>query len=130
MDCRSHNKYIHLKLFARCSSIASPICQEGQSSRTFLNFAFSSWFFLCTDFFPPSDFFPLSHFLANFSLLRGPFCPPLPPYWLHHWLDVLIQFPLTGYLGLIKCSTAVVTASRSTFEGTLQLLHAWQRLLQ
>ena len=38
------------------SSVASPICQEGQSERNFPIFAFSSWFFL---FFPDfSWFFP------------------------------------------------------------------------
>ena len=43
------------------SSVASPICQEGQSERTFPIFAFSSRFFL---FF----FLIFPQFLANFSL--------------------------------------------------------------
>ena len=33
-----------------------------------------------------------------------------------------IQIPPTGYIGLILRSTAVATASRSTFEGTMRVL--------
>ena len=36
------------------SSVASPICQEGQSERTFPIFAFSSWFFLIFPLFFPN----------------------------------------------------------------------------
>ena len=52
------------------SSVASPICQEGQSERTFPIFPFSSRFFL---------FFP------DFSQIFGTL-PPLPPQWLRHCL--------------------------------------------
>ena len=52
------------------SSVASPICQEGQSEKTFPIFAFSSRFFL---FFP--DVFLRSRFLANFSLSGVALCP-------------------------------------------------------
>ena len=60
------------------SSVASPVCQEGQSERTFPIFAFSSRFFLFfTRFFL---IFPsFSRFLANFSLSRVGLCPPWPP---------------------------------------------------
>ena len=50
------------------SSIASPICQEGQSERNFLIFAFSSQFFLI---FPS-----FSRFLAIFFAVRGGTLPP------------------------------------------------------
>ena len=56
------------------SSVASPVCQEGQSERTFPIFAFSSRFFLVSPIFPD---FPL--FLANFSLSGVALCPPWPP---------------------------------------------------
>ena len=62
------------------SSVASPICQEGQSERNFLIFAFSSWFFQFFSwfFFPDfSTFFP--DFLANFSLSGVALCPPCHP---------------------------------------------------
>ena len=64
------------------SSVASPICQEGQSERTFPIFAFSSRYFL---FFPIfHEFSPsFSRFSANFSLSRGQ-SVPLDPQWLRH----------------------------------------------
>ena len=55
----------------QASSVASSICQEGQSERTFPIFAFSSWFFL---FFPP-------RFLAFFRCQGwhpAPVATPLP----------------------------------------------------
>ena len=70
-----YSKLFHSKL--RISSVASPICQEGQSERTFPILAFSSRFFL---FFP--DF---SRFLAKFLLSGVALCPPLHPQWLRHW---------------------------------------------
>ena len=67
------------------SSIASPICQEGQSERTFLIFAFYSLFF-------PS----FSWFLANFSLSGGALHPlDLPvtmPLLVSNQLDILMNF--------------------------------------
>ena len=61
------------------SSVANPICQEGQSERTFPIFAFSSRFFL---FFPGfSWFFP--DFWQIFRC-QGGTLPPLPPQWLCH----------------------------------------------
>ena len=56
------------------SSVASPICQEGQSERTFPIFAFSSRFFL---FFP--DFSWFSPIFGNFSLSGVALCPLDPP---------------------------------------------------
>ena len=68
MRTRCYKKYLKIKntlwkprtteeiskfLNTFCSSVASPIWQEGQSERTFPIFAFSSWIFL---FFP--NFFP------------------------------------------------------------------------
>ena len=74
------------------SSVASPICQEGQSERTFPIFAFSSWFFI---FFPAFSWLlpSSSRLLAYFSLLRVALCPrALPPvatpllwYRKSHW---------------------------------------------
>ena len=55
------------------SNVASPICQEGQSERTFLIFAFCSWFFIF--------FLIFSWFLANFLLSRA---APLPLHWLRY----------------------------------------------
>ena len=88
------------------SSVASPICQEGQSERNFPIFAFSSRFFLFfpifpdfswifPDFFPIfSDFFPIfqipgfSPIFGNFIAVRGDTLPPpLPPQWLRHCVD-------------------------------------------
>ena len=54
-----------------CSSVASPICQGGQSERTFPIFAFSSTFFL---FF--SRFFPLFPDFWHFFAVRGGTLPP------------------------------------------------------
>ena len=51
------------------SSVASPICQEGQIERSFTIFAFSSWFF--PDF---SWFFPT---FGNFFAVRGGTLPPV-----------------------------------------------------
>ena len=63
------------------SSVASPICQEGQSERNFPIFAFSSRIFL---------FFP------EFFAVRGGTLPPLPPQcgpqWLHHCLIPALFF--------------------------------------
>ena len=75
-----YNLQINNKLDNHClitSSVARPVCQEGQSERTFPIFAFSSRFFL---FFPDfSWFFPsFSRFLANFSLSGVALCPPWP----------------------------------------------------
>ena len=77
---------------APVSSVASPICQEGQSERTFPIFAFSSGLFLfLLDF---SWFFPsFSWFLANFSLSEVALCPPLYPQWLCHWKAPTVMEP-------------------------------------
>ena len=71
------------------SGIVSPLCQEGQSERTFLIFAFSSWFFLSLILFPlfliSSLFFPIFSWISPFSwflanlLLLGALCPLPPP---------------------------------------------------
>ena len=58
-------------------SVASPICQEGQSERTFPNFPLFLIFPLFFPLFP--DFLPFSWFLAIFSLSRGALCLPLDP---------------------------------------------------
>ena len=71
----SHNANMYLPItmdmVSEISSVTSPICQEGQSERTFPIFAFSSRFFL----FSP-DF---SLFLANFLLSGVALCPLAPP---------------------------------------------------
>ena len=62
------------------SSVASPICQEGQSETTFPIFAFSSRFFL---FFP--EFFPsFPNFWQVFRCQGWHSASPLPPQWLRH----------------------------------------------
>ena len=63
------------------SSVASPICEEGQSKRIFPILAFSSRFFLDFSSLLP-DFFPsFPRFLTFFSLSRGGTL-----YWLRHWM--------------------------------------------
>ena len=65
---------IILMVCVKTSSVASPICQEGQSERIFPMFAFSCRFFL---FFP--DFFPLFPDFWHFFAVRGDTLPPVPP---------------------------------------------------
>ena len=68
------------------SSIASPICQEGQSERTFPILAFSS------------DFSSFSQFLPNFPLFF-PIFPLFPDFWqfFHCQGGTLPPLPLYGY---------------------------------
>ena len=77
------------------SSVASPICQEGQRERTFPIFAFSFRFFLfslwffffssrCFLFFLDFSLFFL--IFGKFFAVRGGTLPPLHPQWLCHWL--------------------------------------------
>ena len=70
------------------SSVASPVCQEGQSERSFPIFAFSSRFFLVSPIFAfSSRFFLVSPICPDFSPLFGKFFavrdgtlpPPLTP---------------------------------------------------
>ena len=80
------------------SSVASPICHEGQSERNFLIFAFSSrlfvfspnfsWFFPdFPDYFPIFlDFFPIFSIFGNLFAVWDGNLRPLPPQWLRHWL--------------------------------------------
>ena len=59
------------------SSEANPVCQEGQSERTFPIFAFSSRFLVFPDF---SWFFPsFSHFWQIFCCQGWQLCHPLTP---------------------------------------------------
>ena len=67
------SSYSPSKLGIFYSSVASPICQEGQSERTFPISTFSSRFFL---FFLSLIF---SLFLVNFMLSGVALCPPWPP---------------------------------------------------
>ena len=79
------------------SSIASPVCQEGQSERNFPIFAFSSRFFL---FFP--DFFPPFPNFWQIFAVRGGTLPPLatpvamPLFWYHKnsyfFLIIILKF--------------------------------------
>ena len=68
--------------------LASPLCQEGQSERTFPIFAISSQFFLFFLFFPSCPDFSL--FFQNFPsfwqffLCQGRHSAP-PPNWLRYW---------------------------------------------
>ena len=64
------------------SSVASRICQEGQSERTCPSFPLFSE---CPSFSSFSWFsFSFSQILANFWLSRGALCSPWPQ-WLRHW---------------------------------------------
>ena len=67
--------HCYMQTRMQTSSVASPICQEGQSERTFPIFAFSSRFFL---FFPS---FPLlfPDFWHFFWLSGVALCPLAPP---------------------------------------------------
>ena len=60
------------------SSVASPICQDGQSERIFPIFPFSSRFFLFLLIFSPifSLFIPI---FGNFFAVRRGILPPWPP---------------------------------------------------
>ena len=81
----SHIWYSYVKI---SSSVASPICQEGQSERIFPIFAF---FFLIFPLFSDSLFFPISPPPSpfpdfwQFFRCRGGTLPPLHPQWLRHW---------------------------------------------
>ena len=77
------HREINLEEVGRGSSVASPICQEGQSERTFPIFAFFSWFFI---FFP--DFSPIFGKFFFFAV-RGGTLPPLPPQWLCYWVEMM-----------------------------------------
>ena len=94
------------------SSVASPICQEGQSERTFLIFAFSSRFFL---FFPL--FFPI---LGKFFAVRGGTLPPLTP---SGYATVLAIIKVTKYTRanmkdyLFQSSIIALTNSLHTLLG-------------
>ena len=59
------------------SSVASPICQEGQSERNFPILV------IFPDFSSLSLFF--SRFLTIFFAVKGGILPPLPLYWPRHW---------------------------------------------
>ena len=86
------------------SSVESPVCQEGQSERTFPIFAFSSRFFLSFPIFP--DFFPsFSRYLANFSLSGVALCPLDPPVATPLYNN--IDFALMGYAILSNLSCEV-----------------------
>ena len=70
----------HFEFRGKFSSVASPICQEGQSERTFPILAFSSRFILFVTIFPNfcslfSRFLPLFPDFDKFPLSRGALCP-------------------------------------------------------
>ena len=89
-------KKAHLKISVRDklspSSVASPICQEGQNERTFP--IFYLFFPNFPDFFL---FFPIGKFFA----VRGGTLPPLTPQWLRHcyrlWPDILNRLKVQKY---------------------------------
>ena len=108
---------------SRPSSVASPICQVGQSERNFPIFAFSSWFSSFSPIFP--DFFQIfpdlslffSRFVANFFAVRGgtlplatPVATPLSrPCLYQNWLSSL--WPRSGppsTLAFIRLAQGVV----------------------
>ena len=62
------------------SSVASPICQERQSERTFLILAFASWIFLFFSIFPWLflSFPPLFPIFDTFFTVKGGTLPPCP----------------------------------------------------
>ena len=106
---------------AEPSSVASLICQEGQSERNFPIFAFSSRFFW---FFP--DFFPgFSWFFPDFwqiFAVRGGTLPPLPPQWLCHWLNHL--FPTTKQIIFPTTTTRVdFLGCRGSWIGVVVVLN-------
>ena len=94
-------------IFCDSSIIASPICQEGQSARTFPIIAFSSrFFFFFPDFclffpiFPDfSLFFPI---FGNFFAVRGGTLPPLSPQWLRHY--VMGKIKACAFFAEKKCA--------------------------
>ena len=125
---------LHLKISMFCaqsSSIASPICQEGQSERTFPILAFSSWFFLVYLIFSSlfSQFFPLFFLIFdNFFAVEGGTLPRLPPYWLRHWLylKIINTFFEKWYMHLIvNCPRNSKIASK--FRLTKRFLSYWSK---
>ena len=75
------------------SSVASPICQEGQSERNFPIFAFSSRFFL-----------NFSQFFPDFFADRGGTLPPLATPVATPLSTVYFIFPATFSFSLWRCS--------------------------
>ena len=68
------------------SVVASPLCQEGQSERTFPILPFSRFFlFFSIPSFPPFPDFPSFSRLLTIFFLSGALCPP-PPHWLPYCL--------------------------------------------
>ena len=92
------------------SSIASPICQEGQSERNLPIFAFSSPFFLFFSWF-------FSDFWQIFTV-RGGTLPSLPPQWLRHcfgcpvslksWRELMIMCFRRSSLKPVSCASSSV----------------------
>ena len=100
------------------SSIASPICQEGQSERTFPIFAFSSRFFL---FFP--DFFPLFPDFWQIFHCQGWHSAPPPPPWLHHCVHTTHNLTQAQYPGnnarLIQSRISLTVLANHTRQGSV-----------
>ena len=91
-----HNVFlacIYRTCFYMCvhSSVASPICQEGQSGRNFPIFPLFSRFFVI---FSPNflDFWQI-------FAVRGGTLPPLPPQWLRHCAYKLQSVIVTSLVG-------------------------------
>ena len=89
--CYHWSQQRHVKLLITHSSVASPICQEGQSEINFPIFPLFPDFWLFFPIFPlfPPIFSDFSWFFPSFwqfFTIRGGTLPPLPPQWLRHWL--------------------------------------------
>ena len=96
----------------RPSSVASHICQERQSERTFPILVFSSRFFPC---FPDFSRFPplFPDFWQVFRCQGWHSAPPLPPPpWLRHWL-CRSRCEISWNKVLPSCSVIVVQFSPS-----------------
>ena len=131
-------KFMYVSSFDSIN-IRTPICQEGQSERTFPIFAYSSWFFLLFSWF--SWFFPLSQFLANFLLSGVALRPPcvLSGYATAH-TPLLVRRPLKrGYVYTWKvcnyatgdvCIVNMQWQIYPQFAGDTQVvcpqLHSWE----
>ena len=112
------------------SSLASPICQEGQSERTFPIFPFFPDFtsFPAFSWFSPS----ISQFLAILLLSRGAICP-LDPYWLRHCSGGCgIKLPSMQYcyeiilMRLVPCLSQAIVPIAVTLPWPWRVMTTWR----
>ena len=106
----------------KSSRVASSICQEGQSERTFPILAFSSRFFLLflifldfSSLFP--DFFSLLPDFWQFFRCQGGHSAPWPLYWLRNWwkgADGSLTSEFGGWWKCYSCTAKLVRSSGNT----------------